>query len=147
MVLDRPAGGGMKQVRRDGSERFQDESAIEHTGVGDGEVWLLKDGVAEQQDVEIDGARSVADGSDAAEGTFDIEQDREQGTGVERGVDGDDLVQERRLVEVADRGGFVHRGLLHDFQTSALQGCDCSPESGLAVADVGPEAEVGDGAL
>ncbi|BDC49966.1 hypothetical protein F183_A22820 [Bryobacterales bacterium F-183] len=56
----------MTQVWRDRGKRFEHELALEHAGMWNGEVRQVNLGVAEQQDVEIDGAGAVADGADAA---------------------------------------------------------------------------------
>ena len=100
--------------------------------------------VAEQQEVDVDRARAVATPPEvAAELALDRLARVEQRLGLERGLDPQAGVEERRLVEhEADRIGVVGRGGRRAPHAVRGQRVDGGLQVRAAVADVRAEAEV-----
>jgi hypothetical protein len=101
--------------------------------------------VAEEQHVDVDRARGVADG--AREVAAELRLDRlarvQQLLGSERGLDAQARVEERWLVEdLADRVGVIGRGAGEDDRTVVGERVDRGLEVGAPVADVRAQAEV-----
>jgi hypothetical protein len=106
------ARGWVDGERRDFGERDEDESAGSKAGMGNFEVGLGDDLIAEEENVEVECARSVGEAgcAIAAEFTLDGEEVLEQGAGGEVGFDGNDGVEEAGLVGKAYRFCGVERG-------------------------------------
>jgi hypothetical protein len=102
--------------------------------------------VAEQQQVEVDGARTVAG---PGEGATVLDLDRlaevEQLPGIERRPDPGGGVEEVGLVEdLADRLGLIQRGDGLDRDPVIGEVSDGAPQMRFAVPDVRAEADVTD---
>jgi hypothetical protein len=112
--------------------------------VGEGEAVTAVFEVAEQEQVDVEGAGAVAGG---VEGAAALGLDRlagvEQGLGVELSGDAQGGVEEVGLVEdLADRLGQVGGGDGLDLDALGGQQLDGGAEVGGGVAEVGAEAEV-----
>ena len=98
-------------MRGDLSERDEDEGAGREAGMRDFEVGLGDDLIAEEEDVEVEGAGAVAKAgcAVAAEFALDGEEIFEEGARGEVGFEGDDGVEEAGLVGETDGLGGVER--------------------------------------
>jgi len=113
----------------------------------EGEALGLQLEVAEEEDVEVEGARAVAG---AGEEPTLLHLDRlaevEQGLGVEVGADADGGVEEIGLVEhLADRLGFIGGGDGVDLDAVVGERGERGTQVSLAIADVRAESEVSAG--
>ena len=105
----------MRDVRRDVAQGAEDEVALVHAGMGDGEVGFIDDEVVVEEDVEVEGARAPALAADSAGGLFDVAEVGEQVAGGEGGVERDGGVEVGVLAGRADGFGFVGFGLGDEF--------------------------------
>ena len=82
----------------------------------DFETGLGEDEIAVEEDVEVEGARTIGDGARAiaAEEALDEEKIVKQLARREIGIKGDDGVEEARLIGEADRRGGIERGTRGD---------------------------------
>ena len=80
------------------SKRFQNESALVHRRMGTLEFRRADDGIAEEQDVEIDVAWAFGLDAVAAHRLLDLLDFRQEFLRREFGNHGDRAVQERRLL-------------------------------------------------
>ena len=83
--LDRAAERRVDDLRRDRRQRGEHESPLVKPWVGKGELERFDDLVTEEEQVEVDRSRRVADVSLAAEGSLDLVQESEQGKWIQRG--------------------------------------------------------------
>jgi hypothetical protein len=98
--------------------------------------------VLEPDEVEVEGARSPAHLTHAAVRRLNVEQDAEQGIGIELGLERRDRVQERRLVGDADRLGAVDGRGGDDPAAPAAELDDRRSQRGGRISQVGPESDV-----
>jgi len=96
---------------RDLREWDEDEGAVGKAGMGDFEVGLGYDLIAEEQDIQVECARAVwkTGCAVAAKFALDCQQAVEQGAGGEIAFESDDGVDEVGLVGKADGLGGVER--------------------------------------
>jgi hypothetical protein len=73
------AAAGNDQIRRDFGQRLEDEGAQVQARMRQGQARQADELVAVEQQVEVERARAVAFGADAAEALFDVKQGVEQG--------------------------------------------------------------------
>jgi hypothetical protein len=93
-------------------EGYEDKSPLGETRMGNVKFEFVQNEGAEHQDIEVDGARAVekAGGAVAAELALDAEKGRQEGGGGKVCFEGDDGVDETRLVVDSDgRGGIEGR--------------------------------------
>lgn len=107
---DRLSGDWIPEVGSDRRERLEYEAAVAKPRMGYGQPWGHDDGVAVEDEVEIERPRCVRERALAAASPLDGLQRLEQ-VGCARGRRADEgAVQESRLVEEAFGGGVVPRG-------------------------------------
>jgi hypothetical protein len=105
---------GVAEVGGEVAERVEDEGALVHAGMREGESVGGEDEVVKEDEVEVDEAGAVAGfvGAVSAEGAFDIQEDGHEGLRREGGLDFDGGVEVIRLVGwAADGGGGAEGGL------------------------------------
>jgi hypothetical protein len=78
-------------------QRTEDEGPFVQARVGQNERLILADAVVPEEEVEVDDARSVSLGSDAAERGFNLEESGEEQDGLQVGLEPDDGVHEAGL--------------------------------------------------
>ncbi len=126
-------------------QRREDEGALVQAGVGQDKLGRVEDGIAVEQDVEVDDAGTVGDGGGAvaAHLLLDGEEGGEELGGWEWSAQQGGGVEEMRLIEVADRGGVLEgRDLLHFAEGAHV--FDGGAEIGFAVSEVGAEGDGGE---
>ena len=111
----------------------------------DREPGLLDQLVAVEEKVEIERSRAVLPGdADAAEALLDSEQPIEELARGQRGLEGDDAVEIRRLLPHSDRRRLAQGrdgdDLGSRFVSERADGC---AQRALAVAEVGAQADEG----
>ena len=102
----------MRDVQCDVAQGTEDEVALVHVGMGDGELGSIYDEVVVEEDVEVEGAGSPALAADPAGGLFDVAEVGEQVAGGEGGEERDGGVEVGVLAGRADGFGFVSSGLV-----------------------------------
>ena len=122
---------------------FEDETALRHARVRDGEFGRVHDDFAVEEDVDVDDAGSVGDGAFAAELVFDILGGVQELAGEQAGFDFEDLIEEPGLVFEEHGGGFEDGGGAYEFEGRPSEGFDCLLQVVFAVTKVGAEGEVG----
>src|SRR4029077_16729219 len=133
------------EARSQLSERVEDEPALVHTRVRDGEARLVDRLVAVHKRVESARPRAeLAGDANTAEALLDGEQPVEELARAERGLERGHAVEEARLLADADPACLAQPGggpALESFLgAERVAGCaECS----LAVTDVGAEPDVG----
>jgi subtilase family protein len=110
------AQSGHGQAGRDLCERLQNERPLVQPRVRDLEVLQGNLRVAVEEEVEVERPRPLGRGRlpVAPEGGLDREEPGEQVGGLERRLEHRDPVQERRLIEIADRLGLAEGGHADD---------------------------------
>src|SRR4029077_10946871 len=99
------------EARSQLSERVEDEPALVHTRVRDGEARLVDRLVAVDKKVEIERPRpELAGDANPAEALLDGEQPVEELARAERGLERGHAVEEARLLADADRVCLAQRG-------------------------------------
>ena len=93
----------MHRLRGNFGERDQNEGALVQTRVRQGQLGRVEDHVVDQEQIEIDRARSVREGARATQVALDAEQCVEEVDRSQRGLQRNDRVQESRLLQVSDR--------------------------------------------
>ena len=111
-------------------ERDQNESALRQTRMGNYQAWLADDQIAEKQNVQIEGARTIGDAgcSISSKFLFDCEEPIQQGLRVEDCFEGDNGIDEARLVGKSYRlSGVKRRSTRNVAQRfkSGSGGCQC----------------------
>ena len=99
----------MEHVGRDFGQRLQYKSALVHGGMRHFQLRSLDDGIAVQQDVNIDETRPFGLGSAAAHPLFNGKDLRKQDAGRQLRYHLNGAVQEPRLGGEFDRLGFEER--------------------------------------
>src|SRR5690242_2251173 len=122
----------------------QHEAPAAYLAVRDAQALGLVRLVAQEQHVDVDRPRPVADAAGRpAQQRLDRLAGVEQRLRLQAGLDPHRRVEERRLVEhLADRLGLVDRGGGEHLDAAAPQVLDGGLEHGAAVAHVGAQAEV-----
>jgi len=110
MGAERPARAGVAQFWGEFAQGGQHKAALEHAGMGQLQLGGAQDAAAVEQQVQVQGARSPVDQALAAVGVFDAPQGLQEFLRGEGGPEGSDRIEEKGLVEVPDRGGFVDLG-------------------------------------
>ncbi len=144
------AGGRHAEIGSDFGERDKDEGALGKAEMRDYEAGFGQDEIAIEEDIEVEGARTVEDGARAitAEQALDREKSFKEGARREIGLNGDDGVQEARLIGKADGLGGIERGTRGD---AAERGdlLESSGEGSIGRAsgawEVGAEGDVDEG--
>ena len=93
----------MHHLRGNLRERDKDEGALVQARVRQGQLGRVEDHVVDQEQIEIERARSVWEGARATQVALDAEQRVEEVGGSQRGLQRDDRVEEGRLLQVSDR--------------------------------------------
>jgi len=93
----------MYQLRGQLRERDQDEGALVQARVRQGQFGGFEGHVVDQQQIEIERARSVGKRARAAQVVLDAKQRAEEVTRSQRGLQSDDRIEEARLLQVSDR--------------------------------------------
>jgi hypothetical protein len=136
--------GGHDKFRRDLRKRTENEGALVHPGMGNGEAGLVDHGIAVEQEVEIEGS-GAADWhgcSVSAVGVLDLEEGVEQLTSPQVCLDYGRGVEEAGLRDWADGHGIDKcRDRHHAGSGEGLNGGDSGKEDRSAVADVGTERD------
>jgi hypothetical protein len=144
------AGTWITDSRSDFGEGYEDESALCETRVGNFQAGLREDEIAEEENVEVEGAGTVWDcgGAITAEEALDEKEGGEEGSRSERGVKDDDGVQEAGLICEADRGSGIERGARGN-ASDVRELRKGGGERGIGMAGVagkvGAEGDVGEG--
>src|SRR5262245_61681054 len=97
-------------VRRNLGQRFQHEAAVTKTRVWHHEVAFIHDGVAVQDQIEIDSARRTRVRALAAELSFDINEGVEEVAGRQSCIAGGGGIQKSWLIAHTNGIGFVKGG-------------------------------------
>jgi hypothetical protein len=100
-------------------KRYEDEGAVEHLGMRNGQVWFVHNFVAVKQEIQVDQPRSPALSRLPAYLLLDLFESRVQLGGRQRGFDLNDGIQEVWL-RGADGVGLVNRGLGDYFNPAFL---------------------------
>ena len=96
----------------------------------------------ECQQIEIERTGSPASRAHPAEFLFDFEEQGQQCLRFERGLDADGQVEKGRLLDRANRIGFVdRRGFERDHARGFSQSFDRGAQRGTAIAEIGPAAD------
>jgi len=125
-------------------QRLEGEAPLVQPGVGHRQGRFLDRGVAIQEQIEVDRPRPEARPvANAAELALDLEEEAQELTWRQLGVDESGGVQEPRLIEEPDRIRFPEaRDAAHGGAT-LVEELERSPDRGLAVTEVRPQADVG----
>ncbi len=110
-LLHGVAGARDYQIRCNFRERNQDEGAIRQAGVGNLEAGRMDDLVSVEEDVEIEGAGAIRDGRGAVTPEFalDAEELIEKFACGQVRFEGEDGIEETRLIGEADGDCGVER--------------------------------------
>jgi len=111
----------MDEPGSDIGERAQNEHALMHSGVGDGEAALAEDLPTIQEQIQVQSARRVAAKATAAERSFDGPEFSQAGGGRKPGVGRDHEVQKIACPRHGYRLCFVDPGLFHDSEAALFQ--------------------------
>src|SRR5438552_8408593 len=138
------AEAGDDEARSQLGKRLEDEPALVQARVWDGQPRLVDLLVAVEEEVEVERARAVLAGhADTAEALLHVEQAVEELTRLERRVERSGAVEEARLLADPDRFRLAQRRDRHDLDPLSRAECvDRLAQRALAVAEVGPEADV-----
>jgi hypothetical protein len=103
---------GVARFGCDFGKWFEHESALMHGRVGDSELRAIYDVLAEQENVDIDGAWALGQSGRAfaAELLLDLEHSTQKLSGCLLCQDGNGTVEEPRLREEFDRLSLIKRG-------------------------------------
>ena len=88
---------------------FQHEAALVHGGMGNRQSGRVHTGVAEKQNVDIDGARPLWLDASPTHSLLDFENSLQQLVGRHVCVEGEGAVQEPWLIGELDGFGFIER--------------------------------------
>ena len=143
--LQQLAGGalehGMADLRRDLGQRLEHEAALVHGGMGNGEFGGVHHGVAEEQDVEINGARAFGLDATAAHLLLDGQHARKKLLRHPFGAQRHDRVQEPRLGGKFHGLGLVERR--HGrYLAEDAEFFDGGAQVGFPVAHIGAQREI-----
>jgi hypothetical protein len=110
------AGTRVAEIGSDFGEGYEDEGALREAGMRNFEAGLREDEVGVEENVEVEGARAVGDSGRAitTEETLDEKEGCEEGARSQRGIKGDDSIEEAGLIGEADGGGGIQRGTRGD---------------------------------
>lgn len=136
---------GMAYVRRDLGQRLQHEPALVHGGMRDCKMRRADDGIAKQQNVNVDIARALGLDAPASHLPLDGHNFRQEEFRHQLGAQSDGAIQEPGLRGKLNRLGFEEGGdggHLTEFAELADRGA----EVGLAIADIRTQREI-DGLL
>ncbi len=101
----------MNDAGSDLRERLKDEQAFVHPWMGNDQLRFAADEIAVEEQIEIEGARSILGGPHAAELAFDFKQEMKQVGGSEIGLQLGGGVEIRALIRrSADRRRLVECG-------------------------------------
>jgi hypothetical protein len=131
----------MKHVRSDLGKGFEHEAPLVHGGMRDCEAGIVDDQVAEQQNVEIDDARTLLLSSLAAQLLLDFENAGEQLLRRLLGIQSNRTIQEPGLRGKFHRFGFVARRDRDDLAESP-QAIDRRAQITRAITDIGAERKI-----
>lgn len=134
-------------MRRDLIERDEDEGALGQAGVGNFQIRFADAEIAVEENIEIEGARTVGEtrGAVAAKLLFDGQQGVEQRARSELGFKSDDSIYEAGLRGETDGRGGVERGARGDSTERGETHGGCGQRGvGLAgvAGQVGAETDV-----
>ena len=106
---------GMQHFAGNLGQRNQDEGALQHPGVGDLQVRSLpvNDEAAKQQNIYVDVAGSVPDGSNPPHVIFDGLNRGQQPAGFKEGLDCGGDVEKPGLLRKTPRFRFIDRGAIN----------------------------------
>ena len=141
------AAAGIDEVGRDFRERNEDEGALGEAGMRQLKAGLAEAEISEQEQVEIEGSRAVGQAARAVAAILglDGEEAHEQGARGKAGAEGDDSVDEARLIVKAYGRGGVERGAGADLAEGG-EGLQSRCKGGLRCATgtgkIGAEADV-----
>ncbi len=139
----------IEEVDAEFRKRAQDEVALRGAWMREGEFGRGKGLAGEVDEVDVDGARAVGDGANAAEAGFDFVHVAREGERIERGFEDDDLIEELlrgKFGRHIDGVGFDDGGGAAEMCVG--QGRKCRGRTGQVVGarfDVGAKRD--DGAL
>jgi hypothetical protein len=142
--LGKAVPAGKRQGWIELKQRSENKAAAGDLGVGQGETLAGKLEVAEQEQVDVERARAVAGGvEDPAALSLDLLAKVEQRFGLQLGSNPDRGIEEVGLVEhLSHRLGLIGGGDGLHIHPAFAEQFDRCPQVGLAVADIGAEAEV-----
>ena len=143
-LVDGLVEGGVHHVWCNFCERSEDEAALVHARVREGEVGGVEDSVASEKQIEVEGAGAVwgGVGAIASEGAFDGEKFFQDFGGRAGGLEQERGVEELGLVREADGRGAVEGG----DGGNASEGTDAEDggaEGPFPVSEVGAERNGG----
>jgi hypothetical protein len=137
--------GGDQGVRRDLGEGGEDEAALVHLGMWDGQGGLVDDAVAPEEDVQVDraGAPAGLGGPVAPEPVLDPEEGVEEGAGVEGGAEGGGGVEVEALASGADGECLVEGRACDDVDIwKAVDRIERGEDGGAPITKIGAEGDV-----
>lgn len=146
-LSDGAAAAGIDEGGRDFRQGHEDEGALGEAGMGQLQAGLAEAEVAEEKQIEIEGAGAVGQAARAVAAVpgLDGEQAHEQSARGKAGLQGDDGVDEAGLVRDADRRGGVKRrpgADLPERGERVERGGEGGLRSAAGAGKVGAEADV-----
>ena len=123
------------------SERFEDKTAVGHSGMRNGEFVGTHHRPAEEENIHINDPRPISDRTPAPQLSFHFLCGVEQLPWVERGLGFEDKVQEPWLVLKEHRRGFIDGGRADGLDRAGVERANGLVQVRLAIAEVGPERE------
>ena len=112
-----------------------------HAGVGDLEVVFTDDEIVGREDVDIDDPRTEAFSAYAPEPSLEPQQEIEESSWFDVGVETGDGVDEFGLVDEVHRRGLDRRGDVHDRIDEVPDTAHGAVDVGVAVVEIGAEAD------
>src|SRR5690606_9978780 len=141
---DRRPAPGNPQIARHFQEGNQDEGPLLHPGMGNGQFLPVKNAVPVQQDVDVQGAGSPADGPHPVKPPLDLLGDRKKLLRRKGGVGGGDQVEKIRLLHRTDGGRLIDGGDPGDADgRMGLEQLQPLAQVGQPVAQIGAQPQVG----
>ncbi len=140
------AGGRNAEIRSYFGERDEDEGTLGKAGMRDFKAGLGESEIAVEEDIEVEGARTVGRGARAiaAEAALNGEERVKEWARREIGFKSDDGVEEAGLIGEADRLGGIERGTRGD-ATEGGNVLKCRGERGIGrtsgTGEVGAEGD------
>ncbi|HLJ47836.1 MAG TPA: hypothetical protein VKU01_17590 [Bryobacteraceae bacterium] len=133
------AGKGMSQIRGDFGQWFQYKAPFDEARMGDLQLRCVDDEIPEEQDVDVDGARSFSNQALSPQVTLNFLRAGQKLQGEKTCFDLDHKIQKPGLLEHIARLSFVQRRRADDAQVRSPEDFERACQVVFAVSDVRPE--------